>query len=504
MEAVKEINKFIQADGVIENQLATFVVGSILGQGGTSIVYEASIKGSPVAFAIKVFSEDVSKKQSTAYKRFRQTYINLSSIQHLGFLLPQIHWGVITVPDVGQFPYSVMLKADSTLFGEFKSTETSFSDFKGVFSELGHSIEKLHNQKIIHRDLKPQNIFRVGGKIVIGDCDIASYDSELHLKLVKTRKSDRPANFLFSAPEQSDSKIGELSNASDWFAFGQILYWLSEKSTYRGTGGIALRFKESESKLYERIITRLLAKNPADRFQSFGEIEDFISKDATDRREKSRIDRIHKSLSLFDDLISKYTCEHGTYSCISETEKPEEIVDACEFLKNNAQSLDLWMFQGDRDWQVESIEFGSAGTVLFKHHEIAISKLSFFLLTRSFGGSLIIVHSKKLVPLTKVEMSQMEEEVCFYKDRIISRAEYDSGWAVIDGVRTRLKGEADLKVRTINETIYFLCPQYGLKYENFKYLEKIFLDYEKRPLTKSELFEQMQHMRRAEVAWTYD
>lgn len=237
MEAVREK---IKKDGVIENQLATFVVGRILGEGGTSIVYEASIKDSPVAFAIKVFSEDISKEQSTAYKRFRQTYINLSSIQHLGFLLPQIHWGVLTVPDVGQFPYSVMLKADSTLFEEFKSTETSFNDFKSVFSELGHSIEKLHNQKIIHRDLKPQNIFRVGGRIVIGDCDIASYDLELHLKLVKTRKNDRLANFLFSAPEQSDPKIGELSNASDWFAFGQILYWLSGKSTYRGTGGIAL------------------------------------------------------------------------------------------------------------------------------------------------------------------------------------------------------------------------------------------------------------------------
>ena len=110
----------------------------------------------------------------------------------------------------------------------------SFQQFEKIFHVLLNDIDKLHQNNIIHRDLKPDNIFIYDKKLLIADFDISKFDNQDDVKLVETEANDRLANYYFSAPEQSQKTIGEVSFASDWFAFGQILYWLITGTTIRG------------------------------------------------------------------------------------------------------------------------------------------------------------------------------------------------------------------------------------------------------------------------------
>jgi serine/threonine-protein kinase len=82
-----------------------------------------------------------------------------------------------------------------------RNNEYNIKIFEKVFDSLINIIEIIHQNKIIHRDIKPENIFIFENKLVLGDFDIAQFDKEEYVKLVKTQKNDRLAKFYFSAPE---------------------------------------------------------------------------------------------------------------------------------------------------------------------------------------------------------------------------------------------------------------------------------------------------------------
>jgi len=107
---------------------------------------------------------------------------------------------------------------------QYKSENSiHFELFEKIFVSLLNCIAKIHEHKIIHRDLKPENIFIVDGKLVLGDFDIAYFDDVEGVKLIKTKPSDRLANYLFSAPEQSEKTYDQITQSADLYAFGALI-----------------------------------------------------------------------------------------------------------------------------------------------------------------------------------------------------------------------------------------------------------------------------------------
>ena len=235
----KKLRNYIKSNKYISNILGTFEIKEQLGQGGTSVVRRVVLNGKQ-EFAIKFLLENIKDSESKAYKRFKQAHINLLTIQNTGAILPQIHFDSLLLDNSTLIPYIIMIKADKTLKAYKDENDMDFETFEKIFISLANLLKIIHNNKIIHRDIKPENIFIINKKLVLGDFDIAKFDEKSYLNLHKTDKSERLANYYFSAPEQSEKKYEEITPSADLYAFGQILYWLITNQTLRGQSTINL------------------------------------------------------------------------------------------------------------------------------------------------------------------------------------------------------------------------------------------------------------------------
>jgi len=118
----------------IFNIFGTFNIKGQLGSGGTSIVRIAMINDKE--YAIKFLLENIKTNESTAFKRFKQAYINISSIHYTGVILPQIHFDKLEIDNETTVAYSIMPKADMTLKEWRKEIELSFELFEKLFKKL--------------------------------------------------------------------------------------------------------------------------------------------------------------------------------------------------------------------------------------------------------------------------------------------------------------------------------------------------------------------------------
>lgn len=224
MELDSIVNNYIKQNPEIITPLAKIVIGERVNSGGTAIVHEATIENLSDKFVIKLLLENIKEKESSAYKRFKQAYINLQLVQNSNVFLPQIYFHTIQISGELIIPFTIIPYAEDTLASYVKGRNIDFELWLKIFNDLGQKIDTMHKLNIIHRDLKPQNLFFLNQNLVIGDCDIASFDKDKYTKLVETKPSDRLGNYSFSAPEQANKNIDEITPAADWYAFGQIMY----------------------------------------------------------------------------------------------------------------------------------------------------------------------------------------------------------------------------------------------------------------------------------------
>ncbi|MBR4791090.1 MAG: protein kinase [Treponema sp.] len=510
MEIDSIVNNYIKANPEIRTPLTNIIIGKRVNSGGTAIVHEAELKNYNGKFVIKLFLENISDKESSAYKRFKHTFINLQIVHDSNIFMPQVYFYTINISEELCIPFTIMPHAEYTLSSYVKDKEMTFELWYNIFNDLGQKIEKMHNLKIIHRDLKPQNLFLLNGKLLIGDCDIASFDKEKYIKLVETKPSDRLGNYSFSAPEQADKNIDEITPAADWYAFGQILYWLVHQTTIRGFQTIDLKFKQP---IYNEIISKLLSQNPNDRFQNFTEIQNAITAYQKKLSKQKDFEKQYyhaiQTTELFDEIIFKYTFEvSASMPCIKSISQRNEIDDIILFLQNNCDRLSLWISQGHSDLNIKKISFNSTNeTYSFDWYEMKIEKLIIFRLGIYPGGSLIMIITKNQESvISPSENIYEDEEVCYYKDKIISRPEYDNGWTIIDGQRIQINSDdTEVKIRTLLKTVYFVSPQNGLFLKNMEIFETIHNAFLKdNTLDEDYFFELLKNAKRADIVKLYD
>ncbi len=471
----KELNEYLNRKQKITNIYGDFLLSSkVLGNGGTSVVKGFSFHGKE--YAIKFLLENIKEKENTTFKRFKQAHLNLLSIQHLGVILPQIHFDSIEINEQIKIPYIIMPKAENTLkvyIEDKKKNDTfDFTLFKKLFNSLINIVDIIHNKKIIHRDIKPENIFILDGKLVLGDFDIAKFNDDEHIKLVDTKKSDRLANFYYSAPEQSSKKFDEITFTADWYAIGQVLYWLITNDTLRGQDNITFAKYDKNYKEFEKLIKILLSNNPKNRFSSKQDIENFLQ----NKKKISWEDTLHN----FDEIIYKYMPEFGMRQGIKTYTDSKTINEIMNDLSSNVKKLNLWWSQGYSDMNIYEIVKAEycATCWIVGLDEIKIKSIWFYKHHESFGGSCIIIETDSFSSTGLYHEATGYEEFGIFKEHYITRTEFDSGWAVLNGERIKLNGEAILRGRILTNTIFFLAPQSGPLITNDKIIDKIYKDYQ--------------------------
>ncbi len=470
----QELNEYIKINNEIINIYGSFILTTkVLGNGGTSVVKGFNFSGKE--YAIKFLLENIKQKESTTFKRFKQAHLNLLSIQHSGVVLPQIHFDSIEINNETKIPYIIMPKAETTLkvFVDEKkrNNEFDFTIFKNLFNDLINIVDIIHSHNIIHRDIKPENLFIVDGRLVLGDFDIAKFNDDEHIKLVDTKKGDKMANFYYSAPEQSIKKFDEITFSADWYAIGQVLYWLITGDTLRGQENISLVQYDKQYEEYEALIRNLLSNEPSHRLSSKKDIEEFL-------KSKKQI-RWEDTLHNFDDIIVyKYMSDFGvSRQGFKEFNDVESILEIMTDLSDNTDKLALWISQGysDRDVKYISKDKSCDTCFLIDYLEIKIKTIWIYKHFDSFGGSTIIIETDNNKAINS-DTNNIDYYGLF-DGNIIKPEEVDSGWAMIDGKRTKLDRTAEVRERVLNKTIYFLAPFKGPLVKNNKIIDNLYKSY---------------------------
>jgi serine/threonine protein kinase/Tfp pilus assembly protein PilF len=212
------------------------------------------------------------------------------------------HPGIVTVYDIGDdsgIDYIVMEYVEGHTLDELIPAEGL--PFKMVTSyalAMSEALVIAHDKGIIHRDVKPSNIMITeDGSVKILDFGIAKRLGEVPGEGTRvsadtgiTEEGSTIGTLGYMSPEQVEGK--EIDHRSDIFSFGVVLYkMITGKSPFsRDTTAITIhavvfddpepleKYREEVPEAFQRIVSRMLAKNREERYQKTVElVEDLRS-----------------------------------------------------------------------------------------------------------------------------------------------------------------------------------------------------------------------------------
>jgi len=149
-----------------------------------------------------------------------------------------------------------------------------------IIDALGYA----HQSGVVHRDIKPANIlFNESGRAILADFGISKSLNQQHTQLTTVNMAIGTAAYM--SPEQAKG-LADIDGRSDLYSIGVLLFeMLSGTQPYQSTDQMGLmlqhvndpipRLPESEQ-VYQPMINRLMAKDPAERYQDHTEVLDDI------------------------------------------------------------------------------------------------------------------------------------------------------------------------------------------------------------------------------------
>lgn len=199
------------------------------------------------------------------------------------------HPGIVTVFDVAEDaagnPCLVMEFIEGTTLGEMlapgrEKSSVSFDERLRIAAQVADALDYAHHKGVIHRDIKPANVMVTrDGQAKITDFGIAKL-----LDLQATIGGGVLGTPSFVSPEQLSGAT--VDARSDIFSFGVVLYWMfTGEKPFKGDSVTAISFQIMHAtpvtarqinfalpEELDAILSRCLAKNPADRYPSAAEL----------------------------------------------------------------------------------------------------------------------------------------------------------------------------------------------------------------------------------------
>jgi serine/threonine protein kinase len=277
--------------------LDRYRVIEILGEGGMGVVLMGEHITIGRKVAIKILKLQAARFPEKAKERFLREARMISMINHDN---------VVQISDFGQtadgLPFFIMeyLEGEDLSLLLRREGRQSWSRVKTIAIQICRALRAAHSVGVIHRDMKLENCFMVArpdvdevvkvldfgvAKIIEGDGE-QKQDGDRPL----TRTGDVVGTAAYMAPEQAKGE--HLDARTDLYSVGVMLYeLLVGRRPFDADSIFALMHKQafeaprrpSEvvpeagiSSLVEAIILKALEKDPADRYQSAGEMIEAI------------------------------------------------------------------------------------------------------------------------------------------------------------------------------------------------------------------------------------
>lgn len=393
---------------------------SKIGEGGNGLVFSSKLNNIDVA--IKFLIEE----RNTKIDRFKAEYLNIKLLENNPYIVEPIHYEEIKVD--GQIYPAILMKL---YIGSLKRKEPECQEEENIlrlFYFLLKAVSFIHSQKIIHRDLKPENILISNNGYKITDFGIAKFCPDTFKFKAKTKKSERLANYLFSAPEQVQGDYSRVNESSDIYAIGQIIHWYFFGETHRGTKRD--RFVSVNKKLafLDEIIDKCLSNSQEMRFKNCNEITQFIKSKLEDRKKEDPWPGIRS----FANIIRKCFPRHSSGFFISSGQKI--ISRFFESLSDSFQGKLVW-FNGVSDLEIDRVKRIDNETWLLNQYEIQVSKL-FGYSDSSEHADIVFLTLKPMQPfgLNELYEGATQDDIAYLDENImITMNEYANGFAEIDG-----------------------------------------------------------------------
>jgi len=264
-------------------RLGPYEIKGLIGRGGMGLVLKAYDRSLQRTVAIKVLAPHLATS-AVARRRFAREAQAAAAVAHEHVIA--IH----AVAEAGGLPYLVMpyMPGQSLQQRLDQTGPLSVVEVLRIGSQIAAGLAAAHAQGLVHRDIKPANILLEQGieRVAITDFGLARAIDDATL----TRTGVLAGTPAYMSPEQARGE--SVDHRADLFSLGSVMYAMcAGRPPFRAESTVAVlkRICEEEPKPLSqlntdtplwlaRIIARLHAKAPGDRYASAAEVADLLQR----------------------------------------------------------------------------------------------------------------------------------------------------------------------------------------------------------------------------------
>lgn len=253
-----------------------YEIRDIIGMGGMAIVYDGYDTVLNREVAIKILKDNLVENEEF-FNRLKEEASASASISDDNIV--SIYDISTTIINNKSVDYIVMEKIKGTTLREIIHEKSPLSNemLLDYSMQIGKALQSAHIHGLVHRDIKPANILvNENNKIKVTDFGIARVASDVTI----TYTSSILGTVHYISPEQAKGQ--PIDSRSDLYSLGVLMYEMATgKVPFDGESPVGIAVKHIQEdpqpisdinpnfdKNLEKVILKLLNKNPEDRYKT--------------------------------------------------------------------------------------------------------------------------------------------------------------------------------------------------------------------------------------------